>query len=530
MESPYKKAPDSPSRQLLWELGRLHIGDREAFQAKLEKESNERESAHREALAAAAKEHERIRRSAEREREKLELQIKAERARREEDERRELHKEQQRQREEKLEKELAQRRRDIERVQAEEAAIRKAAKLEQTQAAEAEQRRLEKEKEDSEAAERTAQKEAADQKLREQESKAKAAAAASLQARLKPQPTAVAPPGPLAVPAPVAQRVTPSSHGEPIRQAEHDRYLEIHKSLKEFRKFMADQGKRNPALKTQMGDMRRVIKKCVGQLTSGKESNRQPRNQIMEVLKTAAGIAQPEVDVPMFMANPPSGTSTTKGPALLIYLLNIFAKALIAQFINEASIVSTAADPIGVVGSQIFASSEFRWNSFSLVDILIAKYHFVCPVLFGIYGNEETNQGRYRSGWIKENKGSDHWISEQKHFERMTGLGSGYAAISLRNYDKSRLQNPYPVHNFWRSLAAIINTPPQEATSTHFTVLKALIENNETRILDFYGNAGRLALKKALIDFPRESGSKSVSAKSVAMLPDIWQKDKKLFL
>ena len=250
----------------------------------------------------------------------------------------------------------------------------------------------------------------------------------------------------------------------------------------------------------------------------------------MEVLKTAAGITQPEVDVLMFMANPPSGASTTKGPALLIYLLNIFAKALIAQFINEASIVSTAADPIGVVGSQIFASSEFRWNSFSLIDILIAKYHFVCPILFGIYGNEETNQGRYKSGWIKENKESEHWISEQKHFERMTGLGSGYAAISLRNYDKSRLQNPYPIHNFWKSLAGIINTPSQEASPTHFTVLKAMVENNETRILDFFGNAGKLALKTALIDFPRESGSKSVSAKSVAMLPDIWRKDKKLFL
>ncbi|MCJ1287857.1 hypothetical protein MMC26_007209 [Xylographa opegraphella] len=530
MESPYKKALDSPSRQLLWELGRLHVGDREAFHAKLEKESSERESAHREALAAAAKEHELIRRSAEREREKLELQIKAEKSRREEEERRELHKEQQRQREEKLEKELAQRRREIERVQAEEAAVRKAAKLEEARAAEAEQRRLEREKEDLEIAEKAAQKKAADQKLKEHESKAKAAAAASLQARLKPQATTAPAPVPQALTAPVAHRVTPITQNDSVRQAEHDRYLHIHKSLKEFRKFMSDQGKQNPTLKTQMGDMRRIIKKCVGQLTSGKESNRQPRNQVMEVLKTAAKITQPEVDVSMFLANPPSGISMTKGPALLIYLLNIFAKALIAQFINEASIVSTAADPIGVVGSQIFASSEFHWNSLSLVDILIAKYHFVCPILFGIYGNEETNQGRFRSGWIEENKGSGHWISEQKHFERMTGLGSGYAAISLRNYDKSRLQNPYPVHNFWRALAAIINTPPKEASSTHFTVLKALVENNETRILEFFGNAGRLALKKALIDFPRESGSKSVSAKSVAMLPDIWRKDKKLFL
>ena len=241
-------------------------------------------------------------------------------------------------------------------------------------------------------------------------------------------------------------------------------------------------------------------------------------------------IREPEVDVPMFMVNPPSGLSTTKGPALLIYLLNIFAKALISQFIGEAGILPQAADPIGVIGSQIFASTEFRWNSLSLIDILIAKYHFVCPVIFGIYGDEETNQGRYRSGWIKENKGDDHWISEQKHFDRMTGLGAGYAAISLRNYDKSKLQNPYPVYHFWRSLAAIINTPPQEATSTHFTVLKALIENNEKRILDFFGNAGRLALRKALVDFPQESGAKSVPAKSIAMMPDIWRKDKKFFL
>lgn len=50
-------------------------------------------------------------------------------------------------------------------------------------------------------------------------------------------------------------------------QARPDRHAEIHKNLKALRKFMVDQAKTNPALKERMGDMRREIRKSVGQLT-----------------------------------------------------------------------------------------------------------------------------------------------------------------------------------------------------------------------------------------------------------------------
>lgn len=50
-------------------------------------------------------------------------------------------------------------------------------------------------------------------------------------------------------------------------QAGPDRYTEIHQNLKKLRKFMIDQAKTNPALKGRMGDMRREIRKSVGQLT-----------------------------------------------------------------------------------------------------------------------------------------------------------------------------------------------------------------------------------------------------------------------
>jgi nucleoporin GLE1 len=46
-----------------------------------------------------------------------------------------------------------------------------------------------------------------------------------------------------------------------------DRYLEIHKNLKILRKSMVAQAKTNPLLKSRMGDMRRELRKAVGQLT-----------------------------------------------------------------------------------------------------------------------------------------------------------------------------------------------------------------------------------------------------------------------
>jgi nucleoporin GLE1 len=48
-----------------------------------------------------------------------------------------------------------------------------------------------------------------------------------------------------------------------------DRYETIHRNLKDLRRSMLDQAKTNTALKGRMGDMRREIRKCVGQLTHG---------------------------------------------------------------------------------------------------------------------------------------------------------------------------------------------------------------------------------------------------------------------
>lgn len=53
-----------------------------------------------------------------------------------------------------------------------------------------------------------------------------------------------------------------------------DRHTQIHANLKKLRKGMAAQAETNKLLKGRMGDMRREIRKCVGQLTAGAGANK----------------------------------------------------------------------------------------------------------------------------------------------------------------------------------------------------------------------------------------------------------------
>ena len=273
MESPYKNAPESPSRQLLWELSRLQITSQEAFYARLDRENGEREAAHRYALSAAAAEHDRIRRGAEIECEKLQLQIQAERERREREERQALEKERlalERQRREKAEREVEERRREIEKAQMTEAAEKRAAEARKAADAAKEEARLAKEKRDAEATSKAVEKAEMDRLTADKEREAKEKAEEALKKRTEPtsSPDLVQ----------ISQPLSRSSPPYPEREAEYQRYLEIHRKLKELRKFLTDQAKQDTSLRTQVGDMRRSIRKCVGQLTEGKNTNRAPVN------------------------------------------------------------------------------------------------------------------------------------------------------------------------------------------------------------------------------------------------------------
>ena len=191
-------------------------------------------------------------------------------------------------------------------------------------------------------------------------------------------------------------------------------------------------------------------------------------------------------------------------PALFIFLLNFFAKYVVSQFINEAGVNPELADPIGVVAVQVFSRTEFRWRGESLIDILMAKIRVACPVLFGVRGNEKTEEGRARVGWIKD--GAGKYVAEEIHGTRMYGLSAGYAAICLRDFSKSKLKNPWHPSYYWQTMASIVSTPPDQRSITQYLVLRGLIDNYEGTFMKFYGNAARAALKIALVTFPAQAG------------------------
>ena len=63
-----------------------------------------------------------------------------------------------------------------------------------------------------------------------------------------------------------------------------EKYLEIHKRLKQLRAFVTEHAKQDPGLKKKMGEMRREIRKSVGQLTEGRGANRTPVSKFQTVV------------------------------------------------------------------------------------------------------------------------------------------------------------------------------------------------------------------------------------------------------
>ncbi len=202
-------------------------------------------------------------------------------------------------------------------------------------------------------------------------------------------------------------------------------------------------------------------------------------------------------------------------PSFYLYLLNVFSKAAIAQFVNESGADTRTAEAIGQAVVKVYSEADFLWRGKPMIDMLIAKFRVLCPVLFGFRGNDLMERGRAQVGWRKQD---GRWIGEQDHIDRMTGLGAGFAAITLRDFSRVQRSSPWPPSVYWTALAQIVNTPPEEMSQTQCYVLKAMIAENEARFLGFYGNAGVAALRCALIDFPDRIPKASAASETLRVL------------
>lgn len=280
--------PDSPSKQLLFELERsleqvtihevelrkVHAYKRQSFYEQLDERDQQRAFEQYAALDAATARHDQIRHEAERtlqeyhrqEEEARKAREAAERAEKEKQERERLERE--RKAKEEAERKAAEERAKVEQAKRE-AEVKERQRLEAEEKGRRERQATEeaaaKEKADKDAAEKKA-KEAAQQALENQKQKEQQ----DLQQKTAQQN---------------AQRQSTGT------EAEHNRYLQIHQTLKQFRKSFWEECKKVPELKKTIGQMRRDIRKCVGQLTGEKGANKQPVCVIISFATTLIQVA-----------------------------------------------------------------------------------------------------------------------------------------------------------------------------------------------------------------------------------------------
>jgi nucleoporin GLE1 len=532
------------------ELQKVRAFNRRSYYEGLEAWSQERTESDIAAIEAANARHESVRHDAEAVLDKYyQQQAEEERLRKAEEER--VEKERQafeKAERERKEREEAERQAKLQREK--EAAAAKKAAEEEVKAAE------EKAKADAEEARRkereeTATREKAEQDRAMQQATEKAAADTKARDDKAAQDQQAA----AQAQANAAKAQASSSGTTPEILAEHKRYLDIHANLKKFRKEFMVHAKADPKLKANVGDMRRAIRTSVGQLTDSKEkgANTKPTQRVRKTLEEATNsIPSPSVNLTpyVYIDNKLPATHTdVVVPSLLIYLLSMFTKAVIAAFTGECAVNPKAAEPIGTLVAQIFAAKELQiqldpsdpTKTTSLVSILMSKIHATCPPLFGITGDESTSAGRQALGWRREftnnNASAKSHVQETSHYSRLVGLSAGFAAISLRNFAKTTLKNPYPPKNFWASLANIVNTPPARIQNSHLIVLKNMIEGGVERFLLFYGNVGVAALREALVVLPQKlqaQGKPKIlegsAGRGLLLLVDTLEKEKNLRL
>jgi len=172
-------------------------------------------------------------------------------------------------------------------------------------------------------------------------------------------------------------------------------------------------------------------------------------------------------------------------PSLLLYLLSIFSKAVIAAFVGECAVSPRSAEPVGTLVVQIFSMPELQFarnatstanppqpaSSQSLIPILMCKFHATAPILFGISGSESTVAGKLRLGWRRDivgdaDDGQRAFASQNRHYDRLTGLGVGYASIALRNFSRRRCKvrgHPLTFGGVWRTLSTLLHKKSRPA-------------------------------------------------------------------
>lgn len=490
------------------------------FNQRLDQAAAERAKLHNEQLAKATLEHERIQKGAKLEIQRLLLEQEQERIRREEAQRREI----ERLSQERARQEAEAQRRRLEAKQREEQATRQAAEhqrqLQETEA------RLKARKEQEEAVRKQKREQ------EEAETKAREGAAAAARVAQSQQPAQVPQKAPEPTPPSAAAAVPSTASQSPAAsglEEIHQKYLDLHTRMKQFRKaFEAARKQQGDTLKQPVGDARRNLRLRIGQVTNQRDASiaaiKRMRESSFDIALNTPG---PMIDIRPFIISHEIPTSAneaeTQYPAFLLYMWIVFEKCLLKQFDKEAANEDGGIiEKLGLIAASLLADQKYMLKGIPMTDIVLAKLHRICPILFGIRGSMATPQGRARLGWLDK-----HGLTANSYGQRMLGMGWGFAALSLRQF--SGRSPAIAMAEYWRAVVSICNTPSNDLHAGHFMVLKGLLRDFVKKFIAYYGAQAMGVLRRATKELPARAPKRIAdSADVVKVLADRWEKSERI--
>lgn len=500
---------------------KLSISDRN-FNEQLDQAAAERARLHEEQLARAAEEHAKVLRGAELELQRLSLEEEKARLRSQEEQQRAI---------EQLQREKAQQQAEAHRRQLEaqkrEEEIAKQASEHQRKLQEAEARQRAQKEQEAAAERQRKEKEETDRKAKETADAAEKARAQQAAQQTAQQPPAQAAPAVVVQPTAAAKApVTAPAPNDSINSI-HLKYVELHKRMKEFRVTFWNQNKKvGQPLKEPIGNARRNMRLKLGQINVARATSQAAIKSLRaDSFDVAVNTPGPTVDIRPFLVShsipPLANEAEAQYPAFLLYMWIMFEKFLLKQFEKEASNEDgRIIQEIGLIAASLFADQKYMWKGISLIDVLLAKMHHICPILFGVRGSMNTVEGQKRLGWMPIDKQPP---TGEIYMQRIRGLAAGYAAMSLRAF---KTVPALPMSEYWRVVVLVCNTPASDLYPGHFALLNGLLRDFYKKFLGFYGVQARAVLRRAIVDVPARAPDRCKDAAGIiSVFQEQWKKE-----
>lgn len=500
---------------------KLSISDRN-FNEQLDQAAAERARLHEEKLARAAEEHAKVLRGAELELQRLSLEEEKARLRSQEEQQRAI---------EQLQREKAQQqaeahRRQLEAQRREEEIARQAAEH-QKKLQEAEARQKAQKEQEAAAERQRKEKEDADRKAKETADAAEKAQVQQVAQQVAQQPPAQAAPA-VAVQPITTMKATASTQApnNDINNL-HTKYLELHKRMKEFRVTFWNQNKKvGQPLKEPIGNARRNMRLKLGQINVARATSQLAIKSLRaDSFDVALNTPGPTVDIRPFLVSqsipPLADEAEAQYPAFLLYMWIMFEKFLLKQFEKEAANEDgRIIQELGLIAASLFADQRYMWKGISLIDVLLAKMHHICPILFGVRGNMNNTEGMKRLGWMPIDKQPP---TGEIYMQRIRGLSAGYAAMSLRAF---KTVPALPMSDYWRVVVSVCNTPPNDLYPGHFAILNGLLRDFYKKFMSFYGIQAKAVLRRAIVDVPARAPPRCKDAAgTISVFQEQWKKE-----